>query len=202
MDKSGRRIPLIPNLHPRSPICACGHPPPPPNISVLTRSPAARIHTLTRLQSPSVLFPGITVKHGLPHGCLRTPRPPEPGLHGGRLNLVGRRVWAWSCGCTLGWWPGSQRPRTCPWPPGRLSGGSCGMVVDGRGIVGSILRTMPRQSTAIPQVPPVVPNYIILEKNFRDALDLIAWPCYTSSDRLYLVEQTDLVEQPGCADRT
>ena len=119
------------------------------------------------------------MKHGLPHGCIRTPRPPEPGLHGGRLNLVGRRVWAWSCGCTLGWWPGSQRPRTCPWPPGRLSGGSCGMVVDGRGIVGSILRTIPRQSTAIPQVPPVVPHYIILENNLRDGLELIDRTCYT-----------------------
>ena len=76
------------------------------------------------------------------------------------------------------------------------------MVVDGRMIVGSMLRTMPRQSTAIPQVPPVVPHYIILEKNFRDRLDLIAWTGYTSSDGLYLDEQTDLVEQPGCADRT
>ena len=59
---------------------------------------------------------------------------------------------------------------------------------------------MPRQSTAIPQVPPVVPHYIILEKNFRDRLDLIAWTGYTSSDGMYPVEQTDLVEQPGCAD--
>ena len=76
------------------------------------------------------------------------------------------------------------------------------MVVEARGIMGSILRTIPRPSTAIPQVPPVVPHYIILEKNFRDGLALIAWTGYTSSDGMYLVEQTDLVEQPGCVDRT
>ena len=64
------------------------------------------------------------------------------------------------------------------------------MVVDGRGIVGGILRTIPRQPTAIPQV------------NFRDWLDLIDWTGYTSSDGMYLVEQTDLVEQPGYVDRT
>ena len=76
------------------------------------------------------------------------------------------------------------------------------MVVDGRGIVGSILRTILRPSTAIPQVPPVVPHYIILEKNFRDGLDLIAWTGYTSSDGMYLVEQTELVDQTGYVDRT
>ena len=125
-----------------------------------------------------------------------------PGLHGGPLNLVGGRVWVRGCGSALGWWPGSRGPRTCPWPPGRVSGGSCGMAVDGLGIVGSILRTISRPSTAIPQVPPVVPHYIILEKNLRDGLDLIDRTGYTSSDGMYLVEQTDLVEQPGYVDRT
>ena len=50
-------------------------------------------------------------------------------------------------------------------------------------------------------MPPVVPHYIILETNFRDGLDLIDWTGYTSSDGMYLVEQTDLVEQPGYAER-
>ena len=76
------------------------------------------------------------------------------------------------------------------------------MAVDGRGIVGSILRTIPRPSTAIPQVPPVVPHYIIHEKNQRDGLVLIDRTGYTSSDGMYLVEQTDLAEQPGYVDRT
>ena len=76
------------------------------------------------------------------------------------------------------------------------------MAVDGQGIVGSILRTIPRPSTAIPKVPPVVPHYILLEKNQRDGLDLIDRTGYTSSDGMYLVDQTDLVEQPGCVDRT
>ena len=76
------------------------------------------------------------------------------------------------------------------------------MAVDGREIVVSILRTLPQPSTAIPQVPPVVPHYIILEKNLRDVLDLVDRTGYTSSDGMYLVEQTDLVEQPGYVDRT
>ena len=116
---------------------------PPRNISCSARSSPARTPALTLLGSSSELFPGNPVTHRPPHGCLRTPRPPCPGSIGGSLNLVGRRVWACGCGCALGWWPGSRRPRTCPWPPGRVSGGSCGMVVDGRGIVGSILRTIP-----------------------------------------------------------
>ena len=76
------------------------------------------------------------------------------------------------------------------------------MAVDGRGNVGSILSTIPRPSTPIPQVTPVVPHYIILETNLRDGLDLIDRTCYTSSDWIYLVEQTDLVEQTGYVDRT
>ena len=36
----------------------------------------------------------------------------------------------------------------------------------------------------------------------RDVLDLVDRTGYTSSDGMYLVEQTDLVEQPGYVDRT
>ena len=46
------------------------------------------------------------------------------------------------------------------------------------------------------------PIYIILEKIQRDGLDLIDRTGYTSSDGMYLVEQTDPVEQPGYVDRT
>jgi len=76
------------------------------------------------------------------------------------------------------------------------------MAVDGRGNVGSILSTIARPSTPIPQVIPVVAHYIILETNLRDGLDLIDRTCYPSSDWIYLVEQTDLVEQAGYVDRT
>ena len=62
--------------------------------------------------------------------------------------------------------PVSRQPRTCPWPGGRLSGGTCGMTVDGLGIVGSILRTFPRPSTAFPQVPPVLLHYSLRETNY------------------------------------
>ena len=47
----------------------------------------------------------------------------------------------------------------------------------------------------------MLPHYIILKKNLRDGLDLIDRTGYTSSDGMYLVEQTDLVEQPGYAER-
>ena len=130
------------------------------------------------------------------------PGPPAPGPHAGPLDLVGGRVWVRGCGSALLWWLGSRGPRTCPCPMGRVSGGTCGMSVHGRCIVGSILRTIPPPSTAIPQMPPVLPNYIILEKKLRDALDLIDRTCYTSLDGMYLVEQTDLGEQTGYVDRT
>ena len=68
------------------------------------------------------------------------------------------------------------------------------MAVDGLGIVGSILRTIPRPSTTIPQVPPVLLHYSLRENNYVTG--------YTSSDGIYLVEQTHLVEQTGFVDRT
>ena len=115
---------------------------PPRNISCSARSSPARTPALTLLGSSSELFPGSPVTHRPPHGCLRTPRPPCPGSIGGSLNLVGRRVWAWGCGCALGWWPGSRRQRTCLRPPRRVSGGSRGVVVDGWVSGRSILRIL------------------------------------------------------------
>ena len=44
-------------------------------------------------------------------------------------------------------------------------------------------------------------HLILLEKNLRDGLDLVDRTGYTSSDGIYLVEQTDLVEQAGYIDR-
>ena len=75
------------------------------------------------------------------------------------------------------------------------------MAVDGLGVVGSILRTIPRPSTAIPQVPPVLLHYSLRENNLRDGLDLVDRTCYISSDGMYLVEQTDLIDQRGYVDR-
>jgi len=48
----------------------------------------------------------------------------------------------------------------------------------------------------------VVPHYIILEKIQRDRFELIDRTGYTSSDGVYLVEQTDPIEQPEFVDRT
>ena len=197
--KNWRRIHTYPTSPAITYVCACGHPPPTPDIPVLTTIPARPPPGTHGAPKPVGSFPGNALD-------ARTSAwlPPDapPSAAGGRLNLVGGRLWVPCCGSAMGWWPGSRGPRACTWPPGRVSGGSCGMAVDGREIVVSILRTLPQPSTAIPQVPPVVPHYILLEKNQRDGLDLIDRTGYTSSDGMYLVEQTDLVEQPGYVDRT
>ena len=75
------------------------------------------------------------------------------------------------------------------------------MAVAGLGDVGSILRTIPRPSTAIPQVPPVLLHYSVREDNSPDGLDLVGRTWYISSDGMYLVEQTQLVDQTGYVDR-
>ena len=49
----------------------------------------------------------------------------------------------------------------------------CGMTVDGLEVVGSILRTIPRPSTAIRQVPPVLLHYSVRNNNSPDGLDLV-----------------------------
>ena len=82
-----------------------------------------------------------------------------------------------------------------------MSGGTCGMAVDGLGIVGSVLRTIPRPSTALLQVSPVLLHYSLRENSIRDELDLVDRTCYISSDGMYLVEQTDLVDQRWYLDR-
>ena len=76
------------------------------------------------------------------------------------------------------------------------------MVVDGRGIVRSILPTIPRPSTAIPQVPPVLLHYSVRSNNSTDGLDLIDRTGYISSDGMCLVDQTELVDQTGYVDLT
>ena len=62
-------------------------------------------------------------------------------------------------------------------------------------------RTIPRPSTALLQVPPVLLHYSLREYNIRDELDLVDRTCYISSDGMYLVEQTDLVDQRWYLDR-
>ena len=47
----------------------------------------------------------------------------------------------------------------------------------------------------------MIPHFILLEKNLRDGLDLVDRTCYISSDGMYLVEQTDLVDQMRYFDR-
>ena len=64
-----------------------------------------------------------------------------------------------------------------------------------------ILPMSPRPSTAIPQVPPVLLHCSLRENNLRDGLELIDRTCYISSDGMYLVEQTDLVDQRWYLDR-
>ena len=194
VEKNRWRIPPMPHLHPRSPICACGHPPAAPGHP--------RAHHVPRPPAPSHSrgpiwsVPGIPVTHGHPHACFRTPRAPAPGPQACPMDLVGGRVWVRCCGSALLWWLWSRGPRTCPCRMGRVSGGSCRMAVHGRWIVGSILRTIPPPSTAIPQMPPVLPNSIILEKNLRDGLGP------HRSDILYLVRR-DVPRRangPGRAD--
>jgi len=73
--------------------------------------------------------------------------------------------------------------RTCPWPGGRVSGCTCGMAAGGRCVVGSILRTIPWPSTAIPQVLPVLFHYLLLQRAIRDGLDLVARSKRASSSR-------------------
>ena len=97
--------------------------------------------------------------------------------------------------------PMSRQPRTHPLPGWRMSGGTCGMAVDGLGIVGSLLRRIPRPSTAIPQVPPVLLHCSLRENNLRRGFALVDRTCYISSDGMYLAEQTDLVDQRGYVDR-
>ena len=48
---------------------------------------------------------------------------------------------------------------------------------------------------------PGVLQDIILEQNLRDLLDLVDRTGYTTSDVMYIVEQTDIVEQTGYVDR-
>ena len=192
--KNRRRIHTYPPSPAITYVCGCGHPPPAPDIPVLTTMPG-RPHPGTHAApKPIGSVPG-NPRDARTSAWVPLDDPPAPP------GSVGGRVWVRGCCSALMWWPGSRGPRTCPWPPGRVSGRSCGMAVDGRGIVGSILRTIPRPSTAIPQVPPVVPHYINLEKYLRDVLALVDRTGYTSSDGMYLVEQTDLVEQPGDVDR-
>ena len=148
--KNRRRIHTYPPSPAITYVCACGHPPPTPDIPVLTTIPA-RPHPGTHgAPKPVGSFTGNPLD-------ARTSAwlPPDapPSAAGGRLNLVGGRLWVPCCGSAMGWWPGSRGPRACTWPPGRVSGGSCGMAVDGREIVVNILRTLPQPSTAIPQVP-------------------------------------------------
>ena len=176
MDKHRRRIPPIATFTAITYLYgAADTRRPPPVIPVLTTIPARPPPGTHGAPKPVGSFPGNALD-------ARTSAwlPPDapPSAAGGRLNLVGGRLWVPCCGSAMGWWPGSRGPRACTWPPGRVSGGSCGMAVDGREIVVSILRTLPQPSTAIPQVPPVVPHYIILENNLRDGLELIDRTCY------------------------
>ena len=75
---------------------------------------------------------------------------PEAGGASGDGAVYGRspppgfmRAAGWRFGVTgvpgVGYGSGGNG-RACPWPGGREPGGTCGMVVDGRGIVGSIRR--------------------------------------------------------------
>ena len=148
--KNRRRIHTYPPSPAITYVCACGHPPPTPDIPVLTTIPARPPPGTHGAPKPVGSFPGNALD-------ARTSAwlPPDapPSAAGGRLNLLGGRLWVPCCGSAMGWWPGSRGPRACTWPPGRVSGGSCGMAVDGREIVVNILRTLPQPSTAIPQVP-------------------------------------------------
>ena len=65
-------------------------------------------------------------------GCLRTP--PRPGLHaGGRVEVRDH-------GSARGRAGIRGNGRSFPWPGGHESGGTCGMAVDGRGLMGSMCR--------------------------------------------------------------
>ena len=45
-------------------------------------------------------------------------------------------------------------------------------------------------------------HYSVREDNSPDGLDLVGRTWYISSDGMYLVEQTELVDQMGYVDRT
>ena len=130
MEKNRPRSPTI-NSHRRS---ATGHAHPP---SRACPPPPGR-HVTLNLHAQSTMFHawanmgpggGGASGDGAVYG-----RSPPPGF----MRAVG-----WRFGVTgvpgVGHGSGGNG-RACPWPGGREPGGTCGMVVDGRGIVGSIRR--------------------------------------------------------------
>ena len=112
---------------------AAARPPDFPVATTITARPPPGTHV------PPGLFPGVPVTRGHPHGHLGTPHPAlAPGPIESITAMQCRRPTV------------SRQPRTHPLPGWRMSGGTCGVAVDGLVIVGSILHTLPRPSPAIP----------------------------------------------------
>ena len=111
--------------HPQPPSRACTPPPGPPVTPNLSPSQPQRFGAWTSMG------PGGG-RGARRRGCLRTP--PRPGLHAcGRVEVRDH-------GSARGRAGIRGNGRSFPWPGGHESGGTCGMAVDGRGLMGSMRR--------------------------------------------------------------
>ena len=150
--------------HPDNPVATTIRVGPPPGTPV---------HMKPRRSGPGIARASRTSPcplPGAPH--LTAPVPP--------LNLVDRQI-DLRCHCSPWLWrPGRRGRRTCPWPGGQVSRGTCGRAVDGRVIVGSILRTFSRPSTTIHKVVRCFCNISSLKRTHVVGLDLVDRTCYIS----------------------
>ena len=153
---------------------------------------------------------GTSVASGIPpvHSGTPTRRPPEVRSaawgHGGGVlsraclrSLPLHRASCWPLETRRG--AGGWGFELTGWPMWGNPGGT-DVPAAGRGDVRCRLRG--DCSWSGERGSPVLLHFILLEKNLRGGFDLVDRIGYTSSEGIYLVEQTDLVEQPGCIDRT
>ena len=139
-----------------------GHTTPHPDNPVATTSrvgppPGTPVHMKPHRSGPGIARASRTSACPLPDAPhLADPVPPLNFVDG-QLDL--------RCHCSPWLWrPGRRGRRTCPWPGGPVSRGTCRRAVEGRLIVGSILRTFSRPSTAIHKVARCFSNISSLKR--------------------------------------
>ena len=108
---------------------------------------------------------------GRRRGCLRTA--PRPGLHaGGRVEVRDH-------GSARGRAGIRGNGRSFPWPGGHESGGTCGMAVDGRGLMGSMHRRCFSSSSSLNTNSSIGRLTNLVRRGIPrrgDVIELVLWP--------------------------